>query len=125
MWPIDEYPISRLMLVCPIAANAPSTIEAIETKIRICCHWIVMVGNAVVTTRTNSAMAAIFGAAAKKAVTGVGAPSYTSGVHMWNGTADTLKQRPTIRNTSPKVRPRPPSTAALAMPGNETVPVKP
>ncbi len=25
------------------------------------------------------------------AVTGVGAPWYTSGVHMWNGTAATLK----------------------------------
>ena len=33
-------------------------------------------------------------AAAKKAVTGVGEPSYTSGVHMWNGTAPTLKREP-------------------------------
>ncbi len=28
------------------------------------------------------------------AVTGVGAPWYTSGVHMWNGAAATLKPRP-------------------------------
>jgi hypothetical protein len=64
------------MLVWPMAAKAPSTIEAIEMKTMICCQsarsgrrrarW---------TTRTSSAIAAIFGAAAKKAVTGVGAPS--------------------------------------------------
>ena len=63
--------------------------------------------------RTNIAMAATFGAAAKNAVTGVGAPSYTSGVHIWNGTAETLKQSPANRNTRPKVSPRPPCAAAL------------
>ena len=35
----------------------------------------------------------------------VGAPSYTSGVHIWNGTADTLNASPTrintIANTAP------------------------
>ena len=50
-------------------------------------------------------MAATLGAVAKKAVTGVGEPSYTSGVHMWKGTAETLKARPTSRNTRPKSRP--------------------
>jgi hypothetical protein len=40
-------------------------------------------------------MAASLGAAAKKSVTGVCAPSYASGVHMWNGTADTLNANPT------------------------------
>ena len=114
------------MLVWPIAAKAPSAIEAIDTNTTICCHWIAMLGNAVITTRTNSAIAATFGAEAKNAVTGVGAPSYTSGVHMWNGTAETLKQSPANRNTSPNVtpdarRPRPPSRC----PRKLTVPVKP
>ena len=63
------------MLVCPIAANEPSAIEAIETKTRICCHCSVTVGNAVMVARTNTAIAATLGAAAKNAVTGVGAPS--------------------------------------------------
>ena len=35
------------------------------------------------------------------AVTGVGAPWYTSGVHMWNGAAATLKPSPTSRNAKP------------------------
>jgi hypothetical protein len=48
-------------------------------------------------------MAAIFGAAAKNAVTGDGAPSYTSGVHMWNGTAESLNARPVRTNTNPKI----------------------
>src|SRR5206468_8317305 len=55
---------------------------------------------------------------------GVGAPSYTSGVHMWNGTAEILKQKPANRKTSPNTRPMPPSPAALAMPTKLTVPVK-
>ena len=58
-----------------MAAKAPSTIEAIETNTTICCHCGVMPGNALMVARTNIAMAATFGAAAKKAVTGVGAPS--------------------------------------------------
>ena len=35
------------------------------------------------------------------AVTGVGAPSYTSGAHMWNGTADTLNPKPTSSRAMP------------------------
>src|SRR3546814_4478416 len=46
-------------------------------------------------------MAATFGAVAKKVATGVGAPSYTSGVHMWNGTAEILNASP----ASTKLRP--------------------
>ena len=53
------------------------------------------------------------------AVTEVGAPWYTSGVHMWNGTAATLKPNPTI--TSIKAmriiessRPRASTAAAIS-----------
>ena len=63
------------MLRWPIAAKAPSAIEAMETNTTICCHSEVMPGNAMTATRTNMAMPATFGAAAKNAVTGVGAPS--------------------------------------------------
>ncbi len=41
----------------------------------ICCHWTSSPGNAETSTRVSSAKAATLGAAAKKAVTGVGAPS--------------------------------------------------
>ena len=74
-WPIDEYAISRLKFACPMAANEPSAIDMIEMKTMICCHCVVIAGNAVMMTRTVIATAATFGAAAKNAVTGVGAPS--------------------------------------------------
>ena len=63
------------MFFWPMAANEPSTIEAIATNTRICCHCGTMPGNAVSVTRVNTAIAATFGAEAKNAVTGVGAPS--------------------------------------------------
>jgi hypothetical protein len=63
------------MFFCPMAANEPSTIEAIATNTMICCHCETMPGNAVSATRVNTAKAATFGAEAKNAVTGVGAPS--------------------------------------------------
>ena len=44
-------------------------------KTTICCQSSAIGSKAPTVTRTNSAIAAIFGAAAKKAVTGVGAPS--------------------------------------------------
>ncbi len=62
------------MLRCPIAANAPSAIDAIATNTMICCHCAVMAGKALNDTRMNTAIAATFGAEAKKAVIGVGAP---------------------------------------------------
>src|SRR4029078_11933309 len=96
------------MLRSPIDATEPRAIEAIETNTTICCHCGVISGNAAIGARTNIAIAAILGADEKNAVTGGGAPSYTSGVHMWKGTAETLKQKPANRNTSPKVSPMPP-----------------
>src|SRR6202044_246890 len=106
------------------AANDPSTIEAIATNTTICCHCGMMPGNAVSATRVNTASAATFGAEAKNAVTGVGAPSYTWGVHIWNATADTLKQSPASRNTKPNTIPRLGDFTAAAMPAKLTVPVK-
>jgi len=44
---------------------------------------------------------------------------------MWNGTADTLKQKPANRNTRPMINPMLAGCAALAIPTNVTVPVKP
>ena len=52
-------------------------------------------------TRISAAKPAAFVADAMNAVTGVGAPWYTSGVHMWNGTAATLKPSPTRRSAKP------------------------
>ena len=63
------------MFFCPIAANEPSAMDRIETNTTICCHSCVMPGKAVIVARTKMAMAATFGAEAKNAVTGDGAPS--------------------------------------------------
>ena len=63
------------MLRWPMAANEPSAIETIETKMMICCQIAVTSGKAPMNTRTVIATAAILGAVAKKAVTGVGEPS--------------------------------------------------
>jgi hypothetical protein len=58
-----------------MAAKAASTMEAIERKMTICCQSRVIGSKLTVTMRMNSAIAAILGAEAKNAVTGVGAPS--------------------------------------------------
>ena len=63
------------MLVWPIAAKEPSAIEASAMKTIDLLPLPSAPGKAVVTTRAATATAAIFGAEAKKAVTGVGAPS--------------------------------------------------
>ena len=57
--------------------------------------------NASPRTRSSAANAAAFTAVTMYPVTGVGAPSYTSGAHMWNGTAATLNPKPTSSNPSP------------------------
>ena len=67
--------MSRLMLRWPMAAKAPRTIEPMEASQITCCHCPATSPKGPASTRVRSATAAIFGAAAKKAVTGVGAPS--------------------------------------------------
>ena len=79
--------------------------------------------------RRNAANAAAFVADAMNAVTGVGAPWYTSGVHMWNGAAATLNPSPTSRNAKPATStpgwPRSLAARNVAMPVSEVVPVAP
>ena len=53
------------------------------------------------STRSMAANAPALATAAMKPVTGEGAPWYTSGVHMWNGTAATLNAKPTSISDSP------------------------
>jgi hypothetical protein len=79
--------------------------------------------------RSSAANAATFVADAMNAVTGVGAPWYTSGVHMWNGTAATLNPRPTSSSTIP-ISSVPGSKSVLArrktsMPVSDVDPVAP
>ncbi|MOA07601.1 hypothetical protein D3C78_1273080 [compost metagenome] len=55
--------------------------------------------------RITTLKIAILLAVARKVETGAGAPWYTSGVHRWNGTRESLKPRPTI------IMPRPASSS--------------
>ena len=47
-----------------------------------------------INSLNNAAIAAVFTIVAIKAVTGVGAPSYTSGAQKWKGAAESLKPMP-------------------------------
>ena len=92
------------MLVCPMAATAPKSIEAIDKKIMIICHWSIKFKKGTYKNLINTVNAAIFGTIVKNNVTEVGDPSYTSGAHIWNGTAEILNARPTKINTIPNVK---------------------
>ena len=77
--------------------------------------------------RTSMANDAAFDPTERNAVTGVGAPSYTSGAHMWNGTAAILKPMPaatrTTASTSRGLDSCP--ARAVAVPSRPVVPVTP
>src|SRR6185369_10748616 len=88
---IEEYASIRLMFRCTSAAKLPTASDAIAMPASAHVHRCASCGNAVRRIRNASMNAATFVAADMKAVTGVGAPSYTSGVHWWNGAADDLK----------------------------------
>src|SRR4051794_6275366 len=58
-------------------------------------------GNASTNRRRKTANAAAFVATAISAVTGVGAPWYTSGVQVWNGAIEHLNARPVAASAMP------------------------
>ena len=62
-------------MVCVSAPNEPMIIDRPAMIATISCHWSITSPKAVNITFANTTMDAIFGADAKKAPTGVGAPS--------------------------------------------------
>src|ERR1017187_472016 len=91
-WAIEEYASRRLMFVCTSAPTLPKVMErAAAIQISQKRPGALMVK----TTRSSTANAAAFGAVDMKPTIGAGAPSYTSGVQMWNGAAATLNPSPT------------------------------
>ena len=83
-----------------IAAKLPSVSDAIATPAMSISQSRRTGQNTVSSNRSNSAKLAVFDATLMYAVIGVGAPSYTSGAHWWNGTAATLKKSPATTVTS-------------------------
>src|SRR5215472_669597 len=82
-----------------------STLPPIRVRIATAQSTGVQLGvtgcSATTKMRTNPTKAATLVPTDMNAVTEVGAPTYTSGVHAWNGTAETLKQKPTAIRPSP------------------------
>ena len=79
--------------------------DVIDSITRIFPQSIIISLNGLINNLINTANAAIFGIVDRIVVTIVGAPWYTSGVHMWKGAAEIFKEietriniRPTINN---------------------------
>src|SRR5687768_10186061 len=95
----------RLMLVCTTPTTVPTIMVIAATTASIGIHCVCSESSGYRNTRTKAANAAALTPVDMNAVTIVGAPSYASGVHMWKGTAEILKKKPTasrpiVRNVS-------------------------
>src|SRR5882672_79225 len=88
---MDEYASILLMFGCATAMTFPSIIVSAAITQIPSTHRACNVGNAVRKIRNSTAKPAAFGPTDMNPVTGDGAPSYTSGVQMWNGATATLK----------------------------------
>src|SRR6266540_4398389 len=99
---MEEYARSRLRFVWPSAVKFPRVMVTAEMTPTTAGHGMPASASANPAgplpgpasaewkKRSASAKPAAFGPTERKAVKGVGAPSYTSGHHMCHGTAATL-----------------------------------
>src|SRR5919109_2039423 len=105
-----EYASIRLVFVWASATTFPPVIVTAARIARTALQSTPSGPSAPTSTRRMAAKAAALGPTDMNAVAGVGAPSYASGVHWWNGTTAALKPRPTVTSASatmvgPLVRP--------------------
>src|SRR3990172_1223112 len=75
----------------------PTAIVRIATGTKIAAQFTWNPEKAMKKTLPRTANPAAFGPTDMKAVTDVGAPSYTSGAHMWKGAAAILKPKATTK----------------------------
>ena len=117
------------MLDWASAPRLPTTIVSTARAATAGCHCGARAGSACTNTRSRAPKAAVFTPAAIRPVTVVGAPSYTSGAHMWKGTLATLKPKPTRSRPAPTsaMAPLPPVAArtAGAMTESKVLPLTP
>src|ERR1700733_3533707 len=121
---MPEYASSRFMSVCASAPRLPITIDSAASThsgTRIFAAW--SDGSAAYANRASTASVPAFVATDMNAVTGSGAPSYTSGVHSWKGTMLSLNASPTMNSPAPSASSG--VTTALASAENATEPVAP
>src|SRR5215207_4495122 len=99
----------------------PISIETTATAASAGCHVSTEGSSATSNSRTKTQNAAALVATDMNAVTGVGAPSYTSGVHWWNGASETLNASPVaasaipIRTSGSSASPRSAIPSAIAV----------
>src|SRR6266511_2682170 len=125
---IEEYASSRLMSVWVRPSTAPTAIEVIATAHISGRQSHAVVLNPTYSTRSTAPNAATFVQAAISAVTGVGAPWYTSGVQVWNGATPALNSSPITSMASPRnsrVSLRSEPDAARSTSGRLTEPANP
>ena len=84
-----------------MAAKLPMSKEPTAMMPSICCQSIASGNKPSTSKRIMMANAASLGAPPIIRVMAVGAPWYTSGIHMWNGTTPSLNARPATTNTKP------------------------
>src|SRR5688572_20994830 len=90
-----EYASMRFRLLCATPTTVPRIIVAAATQATSGAQSVLKGSNAERNTRVKAANAATLTPVDMNPVTMAGAPSYASGVHMWNGTAEILKANPT------------------------------
>src|SRR5580765_5310627 len=88
---MDEYASILLIFGWATAITLPRIIVSAAITQIPSTHRSCKVGNAVRKIRNSTAKPAAFGPTDMNPVTGDGAPSYTSGVQIWNGATATLK----------------------------------
>src|SRR4051794_16951317 len=91
------------MFVWRRATRLPTVMVRAASTQNSGCHTSLADGKATNTSVSRATKPAALEATDKNAVMGVGAPWYVSGAQVWNGTADTLKAKPTTMNMMARV----------------------
>src|SRR5262245_39014704 len=113
------------MLSWITAIRLPTTTVAAASTHRMSPTSAPSGSNESASTRTNAANAASFTVTLMNAVTADGAPSYTSGVHWWNGTDEILNAKPTTTNASPASASGFAGSKPARIPANDVLPDTP
>src|SRR5580698_10080444 len=108
------------MPTLPAIIEIPATIQIGNSNAPAAAEGI-----AAYAKRANTANTAAFVATLMNAVTGKGAPSYTSGAHVWNGTKLILNAKPTKNRPAPSQKIGLDTSAGFTKSANCTLPVAP
>src|SRR4030095_5507065 len=97
---MEEYASMRLRFDWARATTLPIVIVSAAIPHSSADQWAWPPRSATTSTRMSAAKAAALDPVAMNEVIVVGAPWYTSGAHMWNGTDEILNPKPTSMRPS-------------------------